>query len=228
MAKLGDYVPTPADVEYIEAAHGILPAAVAELEARGRRDGIPIVDRAAGRVLAVLATGRRAILEIGTAYGYSTLWMALAMPADGRIVTIDPDRARTDVARGYWRAAGVPDERIVVVNRPALEALGDGTRAADPELAGPFDLVFIDAVKDEYVEYLEAALPRCRTGAIVVADNVLWSGHVSGTPPATSSPRSESSTEALRAFNRHALAHPRLAATILPVGDGLLFGVVGD
>jgi len=225
MGKLGDYVPTAADVEYIEAAHPELAPGLAELETRGRRDGISIVDRAAGRVLAVLASDRRAILEIGTAYGYSTLWMALAMPADGRIVTIDPDRARTDVARGYWRAAGVPDERIVVVNQPALEALGTARPDGDP-LSGPFDLVFLDAIKEEYTAYLEAALPRCRAGAIVVADNVLWSGYVAGAPYLTSKARSGSSTEALRAFNLHALSHARLATTILPVGDGLLFGVV--
>ena len=226
MAKLGDYVATQADVEYIETAHGPLPPALAELEDRGRRDGIPIVDRAAGRVLAVLATGRRAILEIGTAYGYSTLWMALAMPPDGRITTIDPDRSRTDVARAHWQRAGVPDERIVVIHRPALEALADDAGAEGGALDGPFDLLFIDALKHEYIDYLEAALPRCRPGAIVLADNVLWSGHVSGAPPASSGPRSESSTDALRAFNRHALAHPRLASTILPVGDGLLLGLV--
>ena len=235
--RRGEYVASPADAAYIDAAHGPLPAALAELEAHGRRDGIPIVDRPAGRVLAVLAAGRRRILEIGTAYGYSTLWMALSMAPLGRLTTIDPDRGRTDIARGYWRRAGVPDERIVVVNRPALEVLGaDAALAADAglgadsavgdALAGPFELVFIDALKEEYVAYLEAVLPRCLPGAFIVADNVLWGGHVAGAPAPEAPPRSAASTEALRAFNRHALSHPRLTATILPVGDGLLLALV--
>jgi predicted O-methyltransferase YrrM len=168
-------------------------------------------------VLSVLAGGRRRIVEIGTAYGYSTLWMALGQPADGTIVTIDPDRSRTDLARGWWREAGIGDERITVVTAPALEALERG----EPALAGPFDMAFIDALKPEYEAYLEALVPRLAPGALVAADNVLWSGRVSGARPVTDD---DANTAALRAFNRAVLADPRLNATILPVGDGLLVG----
>src|SRR4029077_14974167 len=118
-----------------------LPAALAALETAGLENKIPIVDRASGRILSVLAGSRRRIVEVGTAYGYSTLWMALGQPAGGTIVTIDPDRARTDLARGWWRQAGIADERITVVNAPGLDAIG-----TDPALAGPFDMVFIDAL----------------------------------------------------------------------------------
>lgn len=221
MGKPKGYVPGPADVEYIEATQCPLPAVLADLEAHGRRDGVPIVDRAVGRVLAVLAAGRRRILEIGTAYGYSTLWMAMTMAPDGLLTTIDPDRSRTEIARGYWRGAGVPDERIEVIGHPALDALAEASA-----LPGPFDLVFIDALKHEYVAYLEAVVPRCAPGCLVLADNVLWGGHVAGAPSPTATGRSASSTEALRAFNRHALGHARLAATILPLGDGLLLAAV--
>jgi len=221
MGKPKGFIPGEADLRYIDEAHGPPPPALAALEAHGLRDKVSIVDRATGRVLFVLACQRRRILEIGTAYGYSTLWMALAMAPDGLLTTIDPDRSRTDIARGYWRRAGVPDERIAVINRPALEALGDSAA-----LSGPFDLVFIDAVKGEYVDYLEAALPRCAPGALVLADNVLWGGHLAGAPAPGALHRSAEATEALRAFNRHALSHPRLATTILPVGDGLLLAVV--
>ena len=224
MGKPAGYVPGAADLEYIDDVHGPLPAVLAELEEHGRRDGIPIVDRATGRALAVLATGRSRILEIGTAYGYSTLWMALAMPSDGRLTTIDPDATRTDIARGYWRRAGVPDERIEVINRPALDVLREDSR--DGSDVGEYELVFIDALKEEYIDYLEGALPRCAVGALIAADNVMWGGHVAGAPSPSASDRSAPATEALRAFNRHALAHPRLAATILPVGDGLLIAVV--
>jgi predicted O-methyltransferase YrrM len=225
MGKPPGYVPSAADLDYIDELHGPLPAALADLEALGRRDGIPIVDRATGRALAVLATDRTRILEIGTAYGYSTLWMALAMNPGGRLVTIDPDEGRTDIARGYWRAAGVPDERVEVINRPALDVLRDDTHRGGT-LGDGFELVFIDALKEEYIDYLEGALPRCAGGTVIAADNVLWGGHVAGAPSPAAGDRSASATEALRAFNRHVLAHARLTATILPVGDGLLVAVV--
>jgi caffeoyl-CoA O-methyltransferase len=230
MGKPPGYVPSATDLAYIDDLHGRQAAALAELEELGLRDGIPIVDRATGRALAVLAAGRQRILEIGTAYGYSTLWMAMAMAPEGRLVTIDPDRARTDIARGYWRRAGVPDARIVVVNRPALEALRGGGEGAedtvDNALDGPFELVFIDALKEEYIGYLEAVLPRCEPGSLITADNVLWGGHVAGAPSPAAGSRPAAATEALRAFNRYALGHPRLHATILPVGDGLLLASV--
>jgi predicted O-methyltransferase YrrM len=220
------YVPGPADLDYIDALHGRLAGAFAALEGEGERDDIPIVDRAVGRILAVLATGRRRILEFGTAYGYSALWMASAMAPDGRLTTIDPDTRRTGIARGHWRAAGIPDDRIAVVDRPALEALAVPASGDDDPLAGPFDLVFIDALKHEYGAYLDAALPRCAPLALVVADNVLWGGNAAGSPAASARGRTPESTAAIRAFNRYAIDHPRLNATIVPAGDGLLLGVV--
>ncbi len=128
----------------------------------------------------MLATSRRRIVEVGTAIGYSTLWMALGQPADGTIVTIDPDAARTARARAFWRGAGIADDRVTIVNAPALDAFAAGM----PELGGPFDLAFIDALKHEYPGYFDALRPRLASRAIVVADNVLWSGRASGARPA--------------------------------------------
>ncbi|HEY2888082.1 MAG TPA: O-methyltransferase [Candidatus Limnocylindrales bacterium] len=210
------WIPDETDLDWIESLARPLPAALAALEEAGRANHIPIVDRDAGRVLSVLAGSRRRIVEVGTAYGYSTLWMALGQPADGTIVTIDPDRERTDLARGWWREAGIPDERITVVNAPALAAIG-----TNPALAGPFDMVFIDALKPEYEAYLAALGDRLVPGALVAADNVLWSGRASGSRPAAAD---DANTAALRAFDAAVLADPRLTATILPVGDGLLIG----
>jgi len=207
--------PTPVDLDWIETISSPVVPALAAIEAAADPLGIPIVDRDAGRVLAILAAGRRRILEFGTAYGYSTLWMALGQPVDGTIVTIDPDRERTDLARGWWRQAGIADERIVVVNAPALEAFDAGT----PALDGPFDLVFIDALKAEYGAYVDAVADRLLPGALLVADNVLWSGRVSGARPAAPD---DDSTTALRAFDAAMLRDARMTATILPVGDGLL------
>ncbi len=210
-----DWIPEAADHDWIESIAPPLPPALAAIEAAARPLGIPIVDRDAGRVLSVLAAGRPRIVEVGTAYGYSTLWMALGQPAGGTIVTIDPDRERTDLARAWWRQAGIDDERIQVVTAPALEAFDAG----DPSLAGPFDLAFIDALKPEYEAYREALIGRLAPGALLVADNVLWSGRVSGARPVAPG---DANTAALRSFNQAVLADSRFIATILPVGDGLL------
>jgi caffeoyl-CoA O-methyltransferase len=207
-----DWVPGAREMRWIEGLTMPLSPAFVAIEAAAGPSSIPIVDRDSGRVLAALAAGRRRIVEVGTAYGYSTLWMAIGQPADGTIVTIDPDRERTDLARGWWRQAEIADDRITVVNAKALEAFAAG----EPALAGPFDMAFIDALKPEYQAYFDALVPRLAPGALVVADNVLWSGRV------TDGAISDDNTTALRAFDAVVLGDPRFTATILPVGDGLL------
>jgi predicted O-methyltransferase YrrM len=214
MRSDGSWLPTPVDLDWIESLARPVHPVLAALEVAAGPGRVPILDREAGRVLAALAADRRRICEVGTAIGYSTLWMALGQPADGRIVTIDPDASRTSVARTHWRSAGIDDERIDVVNAPALDAFVAG----DPLLAGPFDLVFIDALKDEYGAYLDALIPRLAPGAIVAADNVLWSGRTSGARPS----RPGDGTDELRAFCARVLGDERFSGTILPVGDGLL------
>ena len=208
--------PTQADLDWIEATSRPMHPVLAEMEAASTAgpERIPILSRDSGRLLGVLAADRRRIVEVGTAIGYSTLWMALALPTDGTIVTIDPDRERTDRARAFWRSAGLPDARISVVNAPALEAFAGESKP----LAGPFDMVFIDALKDEYLAYLTALMDRLAPGALVVADNVLWSGRTSGSRPS----RPGDGTEALREFCARLSADPGFETTILPIGDGLL------
>jgi predicted O-methyltransferase YrrM len=127
------WIPGTTDLDWIESIAADLPPALAAIEDAAQPKGIPIVDRDAGRVLSVLAGGRRRIVEVGTAYGFSTLWLSLGQPADGTIVTIDPDLERTDLARSWWRQAGIPDERITVVTAKALEAF----ERSDPGGAGP-------------------------------------------------------------------------------------------
>ena len=207
--------PTQTDLDWIEATGRPLhPVLVAMEEAAAAPDRIPILSRDSGRMLAVLAATRRRVVEVGTAIGYSTLWMGLALPPEGTIVTIDPDRSRTDRAREFWRKAGLPDSRITVVNEPALEAFAGAT----PALAGPFDLVFIDALKVESLAYLAALMERLAPGAVVVADNVLWSGRTSGARPS----RPGDGSDALREFCARVSADPAFETAILPIGDGLL------
>ena len=201
------------DLQYIDSLHGELSPVFANMDEQGAKDSIPIVATAVGRALFVLvrATGAKRVVEVGTAIGYSALWIALALPPDGRIVTIDPDRERTARARAFWKEAGVSD-RIEVRNARALDEL--------PRLDGPFDLAFIDALKPEYEGYLAATLPLLRSGGTVVVDNLLWDGRASGAVAAD-----DASTNAIREFNRKFVKHPSLDATILPVGDGLGIGV---
>ena len=208
------WLPGEREADWIEELATPLLPAQEDIEAAAVAGGerIPIVDRDSGRVLAALAAGRRRIVEVGTAFGYSTLWLALGQPPDGTIVTIDPDSSRTDRARAWWRAAGIAEGRITVVTAKALEAFASD----EPALAGPFDLAFIDALKPEYLGYLEALVPRLAPGALVVADNVLWSGRVADASV------DDESTAALRDFDEAVLRDPRFVATILPVGDGLL------
>jgi predicted O-methyltransferase YrrM len=204
------------DIEYLARIHPEPPALVAELHALGERDGIPIVSSETGRLLSLLVRTLQAhrILEIGTAYGYSTLWMALALPPAGKIWTIDPDRERTAIALDFLARAGRA-ESVEVINQPALDVLNTLTQQRN------FDLVFIDAVKTEYEQYLEFVIPMLKPTGLVVVDNLLWIGQSAAAP----SPEDSESTVALRRFNDRFLNHPDLESMILPLGDGTGLGV---
>lgn len=202
------------DLEYLHRLHPDPPPLLLELETLGRGDRIPIVSRSTGRLLSTLVHAMQAnrVLEIGTAYGYSTLWMALALPPAGRIWTIDPDRDRTAVAVDFLRRAGKADA-VDVINQPALEVLGTFPQRN-------LDIVFIDALKAEYEGYLEMTVPLLKRSGLVIVDNLLWDG-LCAQPE---SPDDSPATIALRAFNRTFLNHPLLDATIIPLGDGTGIG----
>src|SRR5262245_32735591 len=132
------WAPGDVDLAWIESVAGEPHPVLLEMEAVAGPEGIPILNRDSGRMLAALGVRRRRAVEVGTAIVYSTLWTAIGQGEAGSMVTIDPDRDRTDRARAFWREAGVADARITVVNAPALDAFAAGT----PALAGPFDLAF--------------------------------------------------------------------------------------
>jgi predicted O-methyltransferase YrrM len=220
------YVPDASEIAFIESISPVPDDVAVAMEAEGVAGDVPIVDRPTGRLLATLAHGRRSIVEVGTAIGYSTLWLARGMDPDGTLVTIDPDADRTARARAHWRRGGVPDARVVMVNERALDAFATDR----PELRGPFDLVFIDAIKHEYLAYVDALIPRLVPGALIVADNVLYSGLVAGRAGfRDGTPSDLRAADGLRAFDAAILADPRFRGSILPMCDGLLVAVyVGD
>lgn len=202
------------DLDYLKRLHRNPAPLLLELEQHGRSDAIPLVDRETGRFLSTLVHAMQAnrILEIGTAYGYSTLWMALAMPPAGHIWTIDPDTERTVVAIEFLRRAGKFDD-VSVMNQPALEILPTFP-------VRNLDIVFIDAVKTEYAEYLELIVPLLKRSGLVIVDKLLWVGKSAAEPEASDS----AATTAIREFNKIFLNHPQLDATIVPIGNGIGIG----
>jgi predicted O-methyltransferase YrrM len=167
-----------------------------------------MVGRLEGRFLGVLVRSLRArrVLELGTFTGYSSISMALALPPGGRVVTCDVNEETTAIARRYAEEAGVAD-RIDYRLGPGLETIA--------ELDGPFDIVFIDADKPNYVNYYEATLPLLADTGLIVADNTLWSGRVIDPED------NEDTTRAIRKFNDHVRDDPRVENVLLTVRDGM-------
>ena len=166
-----------------------------------------------GQFLHLLArlTGAKKALEVGVFLGYSSTWVALALPADGRIITCDQSEEYTAQARQLWRAAGVED-KIELRLAPAIDTL-DALIAEGH--SGTFDFAFIDADKANYVNYYDRAMVLVRPGGLIAADNVLWEGDV------TDASKTDAETEAIRAFNRKLQADDRVTLSIVPLGDGL-------
>jgi predicted O-methyltransferase YrrM len=166
-----------------------------------------------GQFMALLAKlmGVRRALEIGTFTGYSALALALALPRDARIVCCDLSREWTDIARRYWREAGVA-EQIDLVLGPALATLD---RLLGEGAADSFDLAFIDADKANYRDYFERSLALVRPGGLIMIDNVLWGGAV------IDRQRDDADTAAIRALNASLRLDDRIDIAMLPVADGL-------
>jgi caffeoyl-CoA O-methyltransferase len=203
---------TPPVREYLDATRPAADPLLAEMQAQGAREGIPILDAQSGALLHVLARamGARRIVEVGTAIGVSTLHLARALPADGELISFEIDAERHAAARAY-------------LDRDGLTARVDlrlqDARAGLAELTGPFDLAFLDGVKAEYDEYLDLVVPLLRPGGLVAVDNVLMSGAVAENE--SDGHWSEEQIATARAFNERLLNHPELVATITPVGDGI-------
>lgn len=201
--------------EYILSVSLREPEVLARLRAETLQQPMSVMLSAPeqGQFLALLAQliGARKCLEVGVYTGYSTLWVALALPHDGSVLACDVSEKWTAIARRYWEEAGVA-ERIDLQLAPALETL-DRLLAADQ--AGSFDFAFIDADKENYPDYYERSLQLLRPGGLMVIDNTLWSGAVADTT------RQDPETCAIRALNDLVHADDRVQMSLLPVADGL-------
>ncbi|MEM9485643.1 MAG: class I SAM-dependent methyltransferase [Cyanobacteria bacterium P01_F01_bin.116] len=166
-----------------------------------------------GQFMALLVKliGAKKILEIGTFTGYSALWIALALPADGTLITCDIREEARAFAEPYWRVAGV-EERIDLRIAPALDTLDSLLKVGE---ANTFDFAFIDADKTNYHHYYEKCLELLRPEGLLAIDNVLWGGAVADPE------KTDPDTVALRALNQTLHQDPRIELSMLPIADGL-------
>ena len=201
--------------EYLDNLQPANTGLLAEMEAYAAEHRVPIADREVALFLEITARAIKArrVLECGMAIGYSVIHLARGMAEDGLVITIDPSDEMIRAAEGYLSRAGLR-ERAQIEKGYALEVI--------PRINETFDLIFLDAVKEEYRGYLDLALPKLRSGGVVICDNLLWGGQVAGE---IRSPDQQASSAALREFNRYFVSHPQLRAEVLPVGDGLGYGV---
>jgi predicted O-methyltransferase YrrM len=166
------------------------------------------------KVLIAMLGAQRAI-EVGTFTGYSALTVALALPADGKLVACDISDEYTRVGRPFWASAGVAD-KIDLRLGPALDTLDAMIAAGE---SGSYDFAFIDADKENYDGYYERCLTLLRPGGVIGIDNAIWGGSIAD--PSKTDP----STTAIRAVDRKAGADDRVTTAIVPIGDGLLLAV---
>jgi predicted O-methyltransferase YrrM len=201
--------------EYLDKLLPASDALLAEMETYAAEHRVPIADREVALFLEITARAINAkyALECGMAIGYSVIHLLRGMGSDGRVLTIDPSDEMIGAAEKYLLRAGLR-QQVDIHRGYALEVI--------PQLTETFDLLFIDAVKEEYRGYLDLALPKLRTGGLVICDNLLWGGQVAGE---IRSEDQKTSTEALRGFNNYFVSHPQLRAQVLAVGDGLGYAV---
>jgi predicted O-methyltransferase YrrM len=189
-------------------------AALRAIRLRHAQAGLPdiLISADEGKLLHVLlrAVGAVRVLEVGTLGGYSGVWLARALPPDGRLTSIERDAKHAAVARDAFALAGVAD-RVTLLEGTALDLL--------PTLAPGFDAVFLDADKEPLPRYFDWAMRLLRTGGLLLCDNAFFHG------AALDDTDRSAAADGVREFNRLAAADPRLVATAVPVRDGLVVGV---
>lgn len=221
--------------EYVQRLFAAEDDCLQEVRARADEAGLPQIQLppATARAVQVLlrAVGAKRVLEVGALAGYSAIWIARALPPEGRLITLEIDPKHAALARQSLEAAGVADRVEVRIGdaATAMTALGP---------PGSFDAVFLDADKERYAQYAEEAARLLRPGGLLLADNALWKGRVArlarlageavvGDSGASAEAEALDAkrAEIMHAFNRKLAADSRFEATVLAVGDGLAVAV---
>jgi predicted O-methyltransferase YrrM len=213
---MGAIVPEPIE-RYLAGLNRLPDSVLKQIAQEGREAELPLVDAEVGGLLRVLATAVHAtrILEIGTAIGYSGIWLAGALPPGGMLITMEADPDRAGQARDNFARAGLADRAHVMVGNSSLLLA---------KVAGPFDLIFQDGDKLLYVPMLDRLVNLLRPGGLLVTDNVLWSGEV--VPGFVKDPHQPADeTRAITDYNNRLSAHPCLLTAIVPLRDGLSISV---
>jgi len=209
--------------QYIEALLNPQDEALAQNLQNAQAADLPTINVSPneGKLLYLLTkiAGAKRVLEIGTLGGYSTTWLARALPADGKVITLELDEKHAAVARRNLDRAGVADRVEVRVGRAA-----DSLHTMIAQHEAPFDLIFIDADKTGYVEYLDLGLQLSHAGTLILADNLIRNGRVLDQPPGDENARGA------KAYNESLAARPDLESIILPIIranlDGLSISIV--
>ena len=199
---------TVQDVE--DYIYSLLPPrdeVLAEMETEAAKNNVPIIGPAVARVIYQLAiiSGAKKVFEMGSAIGYSTIWLARAVGANGHVIYTDGDKKNADKARRYFERAGVSD-RISIRTGDALELLSEEKE--------PYDIIFNDVDKTDYPRVFRMALPHLKSGGLFITDNVLWSGKVA-------KPNPDAHTKAILELNKAMYQSPDVFTTILPLRDGI-------
>ena len=198
----------------LNRSHG---AVLDDIARAGQHRNLPLVDAEVGALLRVLATAVSAtrILEIGTAIGYSGIWLAGTLPPDGSLLSLEIDQDRAREARENFARAGLADRVNVIVGDAKLMLA---------KVAGPFDLIFQDGDKQLYTPLLDRLVSLLRPGGLLVTDNVLWDGEV--VPGFLARPvRDEKDTRAIAEYNQRVASHPELITAVVPLRDGVSISV---
>ncbi|HKB10125.1 MAG TPA: O-methyltransferase [Vicinamibacterales bacterium] len=202
---------------YLAGLNRAADAVLDEIARGNAQRGLPLVDAEVGALLRALATAVSAtrILEIGTAIGYSGIWLAGALPPGGMLVTMEMSEERAGEARANFARAGLADRVSVMVGDAQLKLA---------KVAGPFDLIFQDGDKQLYSPMLDRLVALLRPRGLLVTDNVLWDGEVA--PGFIAEPQREpAETRAIAEYNERVAAHPGLLTTIVPLRDGVSISV---
>lgn len=212
---MGKIVPDAIE-RYLAGVNRSSDAVLDAIARSGAERDLPLIDAEVGALLNVLvvAIGARTILEIGTAVGYSGIWLARGLPTGGMLYTMDIDPERAAEARANFERARLSDRTTVMV--------GDAARMVE-KMAGPFDLIYQDGAKHLYSPLLDRLVTLLRPGGLLITDNVLWEGEVA--PGFTSTRRDPEITRVIAAYNEKLTADPRLQTSIVPLRDGVALSV---